>query len=223
MQSSEQLVDRFKAFCEAAGPALECSQPKPPIQEFRSFVEAARPLLLETIRDQLGVIQEALQCLRPWLLEDRFDLLRVARLTGAEDPYTELLAWAIDPATDSAIGAACQRDWLASLGITEAMGLGAARPMTQFATDDGIPDMVLNYPDLLVVVEAKTGTAEHATPLSGEMQTHSYPAAVRRRIGRPSDFSTTTVFLTLDGSEATNGEAIRPQRCKKTQPFTTSW
>ena len=75
MVSRGQLIDQFKAFCGAAGPALERSLPKPPIEEFRSFVESARPLLLKSVHDRLDVIQEALRCLEPWLLEDRHDLL----------------------------------------------------------------------------------------------------------------------------------------------------
>lgn len=208
MVSRGQLIDQFKTFCEVAGPALERSVPKPPLDEFRSFVESARPLLLKSVHDRLDVIQEALRSLEPWLLEDRHDLLRVAQLTSAEDPYTELLAWAIDPNTDPSIGAACQRGWLASLGITVAATLDPVSPVTQFSTDDGIPDLVLHFPKLLVVVEAKTGTGEHPTP-SGIMQTIAYPDAVRRRLGKPSDFVTEVVYLTLDRSQARNDNAIR--------------
>ena len=182
-------------------------QPEPPEAEFRRFLEAARPLLRESISDRLKVLQDAMRCLSPWLLDKKFDLLRVAQLTWAEDPYTELVAWAIDPATHPEIGAACQRAWLLSLGITAT--IDPLTPITQFSTDDGIPDLVLPYPELLVIVEAKTGTGEHPTPKSCKPQTVAYPDAVKRRLGRPNDFRTKTVYLTVDCTEAENGKAIR--------------
>lgn len=203
-----QHLERFRAFCEQAVPALERSKPKPPIEEFRQFVESAQPKLFESVSSKLHVIRDALQNLKPWLLHDRHDLLAVAQVTLSENPYTELVAWAIDPATNLEVATACQKAWLSTLGI-DVGACNPVRPLTQLYTDDGIPDLVLQYSELLIVVEAKTGTDEHETPRSGQMQTVSYPSAVKRYFGKSEDFPTEIVFLTLDRSDATNAAAIR--------------
>ena len=208
MESRGQLIDQFKAFCESAGPALERSLPKPPLDEFRSFVDSARQLLLKSVHDQLHVIQEALRCLEPWLLEDRHDLLRVAQLTLAEDPYTELLAWAIDPKTHDEIGNACQRGWLKSLCLTGSGTVKPVSPRTQLSTDTGIPDLVLEYQAIVVIVEAKTKTDEHIASKSEFKQTKAYPAAVCRRLQKSEHFPVSVVYLTTDRSKAANSQAI---------------
>jgi hypothetical protein len=66
---------------------------------------------------------------------------------------------------------------------------------------------VLLYEGLLVIVEAKTDSAEHATP-SGQMQTEAYPPATRNALGLPENTPTWMVFLTPDRRRATNEDAI---------------
>lgn len=208
-RSLNARVRQFRKFCEDAARLLPVARPSAPVAEFQQFIGAAGPILAQSLGVRLDYALSTLSALKPWLLDDQHDLLHLAQITRAEDPYTELLAWAINPATDLAVGAECQKNWLLSLGVDDAGSIDAVIPSTQFATDDGIPDLVLHFPNLLVVVEAKTGSSEHVTPTSGQMQTVSYPSSVRRRLGKPRDFPTKMVFLTLDRSEATNGDAIR--------------
>ncbi len=202
-----QTLAKFRQFCEQAKPAVERSKPKPPIKQFCQFIESAKPKLFESVAGKLHIIRDALANLKPWLLDDRHDLLAVAQVTLAENPYTDLVAWAIDPHINPVLATECQRAWLRSLGI-ETQSFRPTRPITQLFTDDGIPDLVLHYPELLVIVEAKTGTGEHETP-SETMQTVSYPSAVRRHFGKPDDFPTEVVYLTLDRTDAANASAIR--------------
>ena len=193
--TDRQLLDMFEAFCEQAKPALEQAKPKPPADGFRRFLKAAEPLLLDSVSARLPAIQEALRDLKPWLLDELLDILDVARVTASEDPYTELIAWAISPSVNSELAVACQRAWLGALGVEEAVVNDPVDPMTQFSTDSGIPDLVLAYQNLLVIVEAKTRSEEHKASNTRLMQTKAYPSAVRRRLNKSDDFPTAMVFL----------------------------
>jgi hypothetical protein len=84
----------------------------------------------------------------------------------------------------------------------------AARLISQFVTDDGIPDLILEYEKFVIVMEAKTGTDEHPTPSSHQLQTVSYPVAVRRKRGLRPDVAVYMVFITPECRRAANPEAI---------------
>jgi hypothetical protein len=71
-----QLMDQFRVFCERAIPALQQSRPEPPIDAFQTFVRSATPILLNAIENRLDVIRDALRCLEPWLLDEKYDLGR---------------------------------------------------------------------------------------------------------------------------------------------------
>lgn len=169
---------------------------------FEEFIVQAKPHVLRNI----GELCPRLDALSQWIAPD--DFLGLLGCTLVEDTYTELLAWALWPPQQPQVALAAQRAWLKALGFHVEIH-AAARPHTQFGTADGIPDLVLDYrPEkFLVVVEAKTVTEEHCSP-SGEMQTISYPAAVRSQLGLPSDYPTAMVFLTTTGTAATSPDAI---------------
>jgi hypothetical protein len=67
--------------------------------------------------------------------------------------------------------------------------------------------MHFEEPGFVLVVEAKTGSVEHETP-DAEMQTKAYPKHVRKTLGLPADYLVKVVFLTLEGDEAANEDAI---------------
>jgi hypothetical protein len=150
--------------------------------------------------------------LRSCLLPPEQDLLKIARFTYDENAYTDLMAWSLRPATHPQSALRRQSEWLRSLGLSEADSVNLpAEPAPHVCTDDGRPDLVLYYPGagFMVVLEAKTVTAEHATPGSGLPQSHTYPPAVLRRLGLDPSTIVQIVFLSPDGREAANPSAIK--------------
>lgn len=197
--------EQMSAFCSLVerGRALL----EPPSIRFRSFVETAKRLLLERIPRQLAESKERLDRIGRWLIDPAHDLLALAGLTYVENSYTRLLAWALRPSTDPETALQRQRLWLRALGISEAQSLTeAVEPQLQVFTGEGIPDMVLRYPTFVLIVEAKTGTGEHAAP-GGEQQTFAYPAAVRRKLGLGDDFAVRMILLSPQGVPPANEEA----------------
>ena len=204
-----ELLERFRSFVTRSQAFLVPRQDAAPLDQFRRFIEAGKPLLLHTLPKQLAALKPRLDRLRQWLLPPQFDLLKVAHLSYDENAYTELMAWSLsaDAGTDTAL--ARHRQWLHSLGISGANELReAVKPMTQVSTDDGRPDMVLQYPSFVVVVEAKTGSEEHPTPRTNQLQTVAYPAAVRKWLGLDEAIPIHMVFLTPDRRSPANEEAI---------------
>jgi hypothetical protein len=201
-------VDAFRGFIEHARPLVEA--PKTPafdLHGFRAFTEQSVPLITAGVQAKATAVKARLDLLRPWLLTH--DILSVAMLTWAEDPYTELLAWALHPDTDPGSGFARQQAWLTSLGVIGTdHAFDPVIPQTQVVTDDGIPDMVLRFDEFTVVVEAKTGSQEHKTPRTKRMQTVSYPEAVRDLYGLEEAHPVHIVYLTCKRSRAENNDAI---------------
>jgi hypothetical protein len=72
-------------------------------------------------------------------------------------------------------------------------------------TDDGIPDLVMDFGKFAIVVEAKTASYEHAAP-SGISQTLAYPSAIARKLGRPIE-DIEMIYISPDGHEAQNEKA----------------
>ena len=163
------------------------------------------PLLVPEIKSLLPRLADRAALADRWFI--RHDLLSVAGNRLVEDSYTELMEWALRPATHPASAQRRQRAWLTAIGLEETVcGGSACVPQTQLATDDGIPDLVLRYEDATVVVEAKTGSAEHAAP-SKKPQTVAYEDSVRRTLGLGAGHRVEVVFITPDRRDAKNPKA----------------
>ncbi|MCA9179669.1 MAG: PD-(D/E)XK nuclease family protein [Planctomycetales bacterium] len=204
------MIERFKTFLERAKHMLNApaNGGEAGLGVAWAFLEHGRRLTIGSARELLGKLEDQLRPLRHVLQDSRMDMFRVAGLTWAEDVYTELIAWAFDPQVHGeTIATAVQRAWLESLSIDRASQIsGAAIPETQLWLDGEIPDLVLQYDQFAVVVEAKTGTGEHRTR-SGKYQTESYPDVVRHHLGC-GDNPIHVVFLTIDRTPPVNGKAI---------------
>jgi PD-(D/E)XK nuclease superfamily protein len=198
---------RFREFVARSEALLGTAGTQDPSTAFRVFIQRAAPLLVEPISNALENLRPRVAMLRPWITPH--DLLAVAGLAYAEDPYTELIAWALAPSTHRPSAERRQRSWLESLPLRTPIAFPSpAEPLTQLATVNGVPDLVLQYDEFVVVVEAKTGSSEHDTP-GRTPQTLAYPQAVASTFGLPSDTPVHIVFLTPDRRAATNPEAVR--------------
>jgi hypothetical protein len=208
---------RFRSFIEASKTVLLKDISFSPTttelieQNFLIFINAAKILLVKDIRQSLSENLSLIKNLRRWLIPSKYDLLTIAQLTGFEDPYTELISWMLYPPERPDIALRCQRVFLTRLGLRD---LGTkldqpVRPVTQFITETSRPDLVMRFEKLgfLLVLEAKTDSAEHETP-NGKMQTHAYPDDVRNKLFLSSDYDVKIVFLTRNGEQAANPEAI---------------
>ena len=219
---SAETVSQFNAFIKQATTLLSSPllniKPEPlahharqSITEFESFIAQAKPVLIRQIRAALRAHRPQLTNVCRWVVPESVDILAVAGLSGDEDRYTNLIAWMLWPEGKPELALRCQKAWLKSLGLHKiAMQMKKAiKPVPQFVTKNGRPDMVMHFqqPDFILIVEAKTGTEEHETPNS-DWQTQAYPAAVRERLGLPKNHPGAMVFLTRDGREAVNSNAI---------------
>ena len=210
--SNGALTELFLAFVADADPirrtaVVPLSQPsavRRSAQEvtvdFRAYIDTATEIVVRQVMGVLPVLRPRICLARRWLV--RHDLLAIAGLTFVENAYTELMAWALDPRTDPDSAAARQRAWLDSVGLGRCEFAVPAEPRTQVRTDDGIPDLLLVYETFAVVVEAKTGTSEHATP-SGLPQTLAYSQSVRP--WAKGDIH--VIFITPDWASAANQSA----------------
>ena len=196
-------VDRFRDLVERATPLL-----RPRVDAAtRDFLARGRRLIIGPARKQLANLESQLAPLMHLMQEPGMDLFRVAGLSWAEDAYTELIAWTMDPRVHGEVATVVQRVWLESLLVEEASQVSmAAIPKTQLWLEGEIPDLVLLYGDFVVVVEAKTSTEEHTTR-SGKFQTESYPDVVRRNLAC-AEIPIHIVFLTIDRTLAVNTAAI---------------
>jgi hypothetical protein len=171
-------------------------------ERLSAFLAQAKPLIIGPTRLQWQALTPDLDVLSRWYTN--CDLLdRIVRL---EDSYTELIAWALRPATHPESAQLRLRSWLASLGVALANEV-PAEPRTQVLTRDGIPDLVLPFGTRTVVVEVKTDSPEHAAP-SGMAQTLAYPEAVRSTLQLNPQTPLHMVFLTPDSRAAENPDAI---------------
>lgn len=202
----ESTINQFRQFIQLSEALLPTLHPVTPESDFLRFIQNSIPLILGPIRASLEAIRSEVALIRRWLVPH--DLLRIAGFSYAEDPYTELIAWALHPDTHPESASLRQRAWLNSFRFGETVSFDhPARPRTQFCTDDGIPDLILDYETFVVIVEAKTGSEEHTTP-SGIMQTSAYPDAVRRALSLPEWKSIYVIFITPDRRKASNREAF---------------
>jgi hypothetical protein len=169
---------------------------------FAAFLERASRSLVVPLRGQWEALQPQLVVLQRWMTD--CDLLD--RIVTDEDSYSELIAWALSPATNLQTAEAVQRNLLANLEIDWQPAV-PVEPSTQFSTEGGTLDLLLPFTPHPIVVEVKTESDEHAAP-SGRAQTFAYPDAARKKLGLGPQDPVHMVFLTPDGREAENPEAI---------------
>jgi hypothetical protein len=202
-------IIQFKAFVEAAQKCRtdRVDLPAAPIVQFETFVSAALPMAVAHLKQILPRLKGRIEVLARW--RSAHDLLRAAGVSYVENAYANLMSWALDPATHPPTAALRQRCWLQAIGIDLPCNEECCQPITQLVTDDGIPDLVLRFKNLIVIVEAKTGTLEHDTPTSALPQTIAYAASVRAHWRVDHSTALETVFITPDGSAAANPKAKR--------------
>lgn len=223
-QNAAHLIDQFRLFVDKAEhllppetksskasksiePAKLNDTPKPsssPLPEFQCFIEKATPLVVANIKSLLPLIAGRAAIAKRWLVDH--DLLAIAGLSFIEDAYTELMAWALHPATHPESAQRRQLAWLKAVGLEGIGKPNACTPKTQMITEDGIPDLVLQFEQTTVVLEAKTGSAEHNTP-SGQPQTIAYPKSVRGKLNLSPEHKIEVVFITPDRRPAENPQA----------------
>jgi hypothetical protein len=199
-------IAAFGAFVAEAEPLL-ASLPHaaaPPSREFEDFVKLAMPLAVDRVKAQLPDMIERAQILTQWFVP--FDLLSLGGFSFVENYYTALMKWALDPETHSESALRRQRAWIRKVGIDDSYCRAPCVCQAQVYTSDGIPDLVLQYDEATIVVEAKTGSAEHTTP-SGGFQTDVYPKAVRTTLRLPPEHKVFMVFITTDGTPPHNPDA----------------
>lgn len=205
-QQAQAAIGQFRQFIQLAVDLLPAIQPAFPSSDFARYIHQSAPLLATPIRNAVELLRPRLALIQRWLLSH--DLLRIGGFTYAEDPYTELIAWALHPDTHPASAISRQAAWLNSFPFgTQFRPDAPAIPKTQVLTPDGIPDLVLEYEALAVVVEAKTAAAEHPAP-SGTPQTLAYPAALRRLLGLDDSKPIYVIFITPHRTKAANRDAF---------------
>lgn len=204
--TTRQITAKFLTFVQRGREILtQRAASRPQVESFRQFVEAAKPLLLPRLRSSLPILIQRAKCVHRWLVDK--DILTVAGLSNQENSYTRLVAWMLAPQTHPPTAIRRQKAWLRRLGIVERIDLSSpASPRTQLLTDDGIPDLILEYPKDILVVEVKTKTVEHTAP-SGVAQTLAYAESVPRRLAL-NETTLHVVFLTPDGQLPENTAAI---------------
>ena len=199
----QSIFDQFHRFIQLSQPLASTQQPE---SDFRRFIQESTRLIIGPDRTSLRVVDEKITTMCRWLVSH--DLLRIARFSYVEDAYTELMAWALHPGTHPESGMRRQCAWLRSLPFGRELHFESpATPRTQFYTNDGIPDLILEYETFVVVVEAKTGAEEHAAP-SGLLQTKAYPVSVKHALRLPDETSVYMVYITPDRRRASNPESI---------------
>jgi hypothetical protein len=199
------VSSEFMKFIREAAQSSISRAPAAPVAEFDHFVVEASRIVVAEIKSSLSQIAERAALASRWMV--RHDLLDIAGFSFVENSYTELMAWALHPDTHPPSSHRRQQTWLKAMGLDERIcGATECIPRTQLVTDDGIPDLVLQFENGVVIIETKTGSAEHAAP-SGNPQTIAYPDAVRRQLNLPSNTQIQIVFITPNRRRAENENA----------------
>ena len=203
----ESLHESFEHFLSRIEPLQSEPTEEPHVENFEKFLGQCYSTIEETYRAPLELARIRLNPILKYLPENNVDVLAIAGLQADEDRYTNLTAWMLTPhSIHPALADELQKNWLDSIGIEVSDLTFPAEVSTQVVTDDGIPDLILRFPERLVIVEAKTISGEHPTP-SGLMQTFAYPAAMRRYDRLPETFPVDIAFLTMDRSKPANSVA----------------
>lgn len=198
---------QFRAFLERAHEVEPRLTTDDHATRFRELLRRARPLAAGPLREKAALLAPFVATATQWATVH--DLLTVAGRHYDEDAYTELVAWALHPETHPASALGRQNAWLVALFPSGDHRVSRAiAPTTQVVTDTGVPDLILDFDEFTIVVEAKTGSQEHEAASSGVDQTVAYPEAVRRALALPESKSVEMVFLTPDAREARNPHAV---------------
>src|SRR4051812_32264138 len=106
-------VEQFRMFASAAERLLPRLRPCVPVPDFIAFARTATPFAVENVSRALPRLAHRAALVSRWVTDH--DLLDVAGLAYAENPYIELLAWALRRDTEPASAVARQRAWIAAL------------------------------------------------------------------------------------------------------------
>lgn len=209
MADLDQSYQSFAGFIAEAEPLMSVWPSRR--AAFADLAEPAARVVAGYIRASLQANRLELEELCRWIVTPEADVFSAAGLAGNEVACTRLVSWMLHPPNEPQIALLCQRAWLSKLGRRDIGNKlkAPAVPALELHTEDGRADLVLDFerPDYLLIVEAKLGTEEHETP-SGSWQTAAYPAAVRARLGLPPDHPGDLVFLTPNGQEGEDANAI---------------
>lgn len=105
------VIEQFRHFVSTAARLLPRRQV--PVSEFVAFASKATPLAVANVTKALPKLKEQAALASRWMTDH--DLLDVAGLAYAENPYIELLAWALRQETHSASAVARQRGFILAL------------------------------------------------------------------------------------------------------------
>jgi len=170
---------------------------------FTEFVSAARSLIVAPLQNEIKSHQHEIENLIEWM--DPHDVLSVAGVTDQENPYSDLFAWSLDP-TMCRGAQDRQREWLLMLGLIGSDdNFSPATPIREYPIANGRVDLLLDYDDFTVLIEAKTVSTEHF--ISGNPQTEYYPSNLRK-LPRFQNKNISIVFLTTSGQKGKSQSAI---------------
>lgn len=206
----------FEQFARDAAALLAAKQAAPPVPSLdvlaanlSAFRNAALPVIVRDAERYVRWVAPRCACLFGVRQKKPVDLLEVAGLAFDENAYTELIAWALDPGTHAGAAERLQRAWLRAVLGEESGVARATEPMTQVHVPcGGIVDLVLAYPELVVVVEVKTGSAEHDVAQSQTPQTIQYAREIHEALGIAATVPVRVVLLAPELRGAANSEAV---------------
>jgi hypothetical protein len=203
IQRFQAMVDAYRGLAAQRGHARAEQRAR-----FATFCEEASALVgqrLEGLATRMRWWRERLGGRWPV-----FDLFEALGISGKENRYTDLLAWLCQ--AEDGVGAVFVGGLLLRarpshlLPLTPGALLRAGR---EAVTDDGRIDLVLEFEQAAIAVEAKVWSGEHDTP--GERpQTVSYREALARKLewaGRPKPVA--SVLLSPAGTPPLGEEAAR--------------
>jgi hypothetical protein len=208
-RQSEQAtyLNEFVEFVNKAKQLLSERKDHLPTAAFRQFGELAHAAVVAPLATRIESLRTGLAALEGWLIPPTLDLLEIGGLTWDENAYTELIRWAFCPMANPEAALSCQQAWIRRLRLKGCTAATAATARSQVVTSNGIPDLVLEFSDIVLVVEAKTGTSEHESP-DGQMQTHAYAEAVRAVLELNQSKRILVIFLTPGRRLPSNPKAM---------------
>ena len=200
---SESDLRSFEEFASKARRLRRPGRRRIPVGRFETFAARGLEAVAAPTREARRELADGLRTLGYWYTGR--DLLSETGYKFQEDHLTRLVAWLLRPAVHLPSAGPRQFKWLDRLGV----GIRDRRvvePQLQVTTEDGIPDLVLDYPRDLVVIEAKVDSKEHPAP-SGRPQTRAYVRAAKKRFDPDGAKRCRLVYLTKDRSPASNARA----------------
>lgn len=207
MASAAVTDGELRAFEEFAKKAARFRLPRRgriPLDRFRTFATRGLEIVAAPTRKSRQDLAAAIRTLGHWYTQQ--DLLTATGYKFQEDHLTRLVAWLLKPDLHPPSSRARQFRWLDRLGV-EIHDRRVVEPQLHVTTEDGIPDLVLDYPRDLIVLEAKLDSREHPAP-SGRPQTRAYVRSAKRKFDPAGAKRCRIVYLTKDRARASNGRAI---------------